>query len=503
MKKWEESFEKYTKTGVVPAEVLPSQKKRINRLNEIDRRLIDIKVELLRAEPKKQKRLNEEERRLLKEKFKLNEQNEANKEEEMAEVINKCEKLIANYEKIGRIKSYRDKLQNDINEIKDELNRRNGINKSYKEIENNKKEIDNKTRVIMEANKALKELERRLQNKDLKPDEKSKIESEISKLTAERAKAQIDLGKAQEKTPKLEKEYEKINAQDGKLASVSREELESRKSQIQNKICKCNFYCNNLSKGKDLDEIELSLNNWDGKNYKDMEKELEKLRKGMNVIENVAGKDFEKSDTVEEGKTPTVFETSEYNANNEAIEETNKKIEKLKDKLNKSMIPQSEFDKKHPRLSAFLKTFSSKDRNAKKEIKKIENQIAEEEKKLEEKMKNKEIYENEYGVPGEKEKLEEERKKQQEIKERYERGSKELNEHNDFIEYIRKIAEKGPEEVEREEKEAKMRAARERYKNAREQAYKNESAKFGNNYSEQSKKMNSRANEGKEKDEGR
>ena len=463
MKKWEKQYEEFEKTGKVPDELLPKgkiteRKKEIaERKKEIDAKIPLVKTDReIRKLNEEKRRLLKEEKRLLKEEYKIEEEEKANggKNE-------KQEVLAENFVKIGRIKEKRDEFQKEKEEIDAELKRRTDSEKAAKEVEKSKQEVDKQTKIIMEKNKALKNIEAQLKNSSLSSDERAKLEEERDKLKTDRDKAQEDLVKAQDNGKQKEEEYASLNASNGKYADASKEQLENEKSKLSTKISKCNFICNNLSKGKSFEEIELSLDNWDGKSYSGMKKQIEFLKQGI--------------DKAKTYKEPSEEEKNAYVSNKQAIEESEKKLEELNNKLEKSLVPQSEFEKKHPRLSSFMKFFSASNRKAKKEVAKIQNEISAEKKNMNVKIIENEKYEEEYGKP-------EDLEKQEAVKSSYENLAQSYNEHNEFIEYIKATANKSPEELKKEKLE-RARAKQQAYKEA---AHKRETEKFGKTYADKS-----------------
>ena len=215
-----------------------------------------------------------------------------------------------------------------------------------------------------------------------------------------------------------------------KFSVMNEEDLKKKAFDIGTKISKCNMVGNNLMKGLSWDNIELKLENWDKKKLKSSEKITDKV------------------DSLDKNKTPKNVEKNIDldKLGDKIVEQTEKQFSR--EDL-KNLIEADEFTTKHPRLVQIRNFF--KDRwNGIKNIFRRNNDNMK--KNTDKKDVAKEQEEN---IP---EKTETKR--------------------DEFTKYLRDVAEKG------------MQATgKEKLEQAKQQAYKRETEKYGKDYAEKSYHM--------------
>ena len=318
------------------------------------------------------------------------------------------------------------KIENNVPKVKNILELRGKLQKQSDEIKSEIAKIED----LQKANK-----------------EKESIEKEFSEL--EKEKKEI---KQKQKNPDLSEEEkkglsEKLSKVNGKIeennskyvknqkvfldskevSKASKEELKKKSFVIGSKISKCNMVAGNLMKGLNWDAIEVKLDNWKDKKFTSKEK-ITDMAKEDNV-----GKTEEIKEA--EGK----IKDSEKDLSEKIINETEKMLEE-ENKEETAMTEVSEFAKKHPRLAKIGNWFKE---NVVSRLKKEEKQEPKEENQ-EPKGENQETQTD-----------------------------------NEFKKYLKEVAEKGMDQIKKD-----------KLQQAKEQAYKRETEKFGKEYAEKSYKNN-------------
>lgn len=346
------------------------------------------------------------------------------------EEFKKLDKVRKNIDKVTNIIELRDKIQMDLDSIKDEQARRktlNNANKEKEQIEEKLNEIIKKRDILQKKLKS--ETEKRKTKKvdnDKETPEEMEAKKQLNQINVEFDKnnqqyisnQNVFLNNEKNKSPKLTK--------------ISDENLEKKAFELSTKKSKCNFVANNLMKGLTWDSIEIQLDTkWKDRKFKSKDKLSEKIIK--NDEKEVNADESKATSKEEEKKTDDSIE----NLEDKIIKETEKNIKDSEKPEEKALAIKSDFAEKHPRLAKIGQWF--KEKFAKEP--EIEKNIPEDKK---------------------------EDKNAEDIEEN--RGSD-----NEFKEYLKEVAEKGMEELKKEKLDEAKRRAHER-----------ETEKFGKDYADNS-----------------
>lgn len=359
----------------------------------------------------------------------------------------RLEKLKPNLGQIANIIEYRDDLKKQLNKLKAETKTREDFLQATKQQVRLENKIEEYQEKYEEIGKEIKEVNRKLKE-DLSPEEKKEQEEKLSKLQAKREKIKDEMPKAQDELNKQEEVLKLGLGRKTSLSGLSQEEIDEKSFDIQNKISKCNFVARNLLEGLSWDSIDMNLDNWKDKRFKE--------------------KDGRLSKDIEHSKDGTRKDGEE--ASNEKQEENPENLEaELGDNgINPELpAPKNTFADRHPRLAKigrFFKNIFSKSRKSNVEIEKTAEELQDE-------IRNKQIDEA-IDKNNEEKAMQKGTKAQEELS---------------FKEYIKQIAEKGMTEVEKEQREARQKEAREKLAKMREANRKVEENKFGKPYADMSR----------------
>lgn len=229
------------------------------------------------------------------------------------------EKLVRCKDNVGKVENiidFRKKTELYLDEIKKELQLREGVKKANQE--SLKLEVE-----LIQIEKELETVTTKLKDKTLTPEERAKFETRKKEVLANRddnnkkyVENQAALKEGLNRNEKF-KDYDDKGLEELKLTTSAR-------------ISKCNMIANSLVNGLSWDSIDLKLDNW---------KKLTNKGKKLSKKENTP----EKSDKNNQpGK-----ENEDEEKDLVSSEEKKKQNEELKAKKEK----QAEFAKKHPRLA--------------------------------------------------------------------------------------------------------------------------------------------------------
>lgn len=335
-----------------------------------------------------------------------------------------------NLPKVKNLQEFQNQLIQLKSEIIEELNRRESAEKASKDIEKENQKLEKELEKI---NEQKEEIVKQLKNKDLSEEEKTDLQT---KLVECNNKIQLNNDKYLEN---VGKQPEKVEEKD--ITKLSKKELTDKAINLSIKIDICNLYATRLMKGReDVEQIKSVEENikWDKNDYRNKLKNEVKTfklpkeqKEKMEQLKSASKKQAEKAKT-----------------------ESPKKEESCQ-----AMVKVSEFDQKHPKIAAIKNWFK---KSFEKFAKKEEAQMSDEDiKKLGKKI--------EQQVETKKEKQSETAIKQENTEKRRDTFLKDLK----FVEdlEISEIAEKGLDEVKKENKSKKqLEAAKkllENKKNAR------------------------------------
>lgn len=348
------------------------------------------------------------------------------------EEYKKMLRIEKNLPKVKNLQDFQKQLIQTKNEIIAELNRREGIEKSIKDVEKENQKLEKELEKI---NEQKQEIVKQLKNKNLSEKEKADLQNKLAEYNN---KIQLNNAKFLENVEKQPKESDE---KDKDITKLSKKELTDKAINLSIKIDVCNLYATRLMKGREnVEQIKSVEENikWDKNDYRNKIKNEVKTfklpkeqKEKMEQLKDASRKQQEKAKT----ENPKKEETS------------------------KAMVKVSEFDQKHPKIAAIKNWFK---KGFEKFAKKEEVQMSDEDiKKLGKKI--------EQQVETKTEKQSETAKKQENAEKRRDTFLKDLK----FVEdlEISEIAEKGLDEVKKENKTKKqIEAARkllENKKNAR------------------------------------
>lgn len=200
--------------------------------------------------------------------------------------------------------------------------------------------------------------------------EKEKNEIEQKELNPLNVKLSENQDKYVENQKLFSRNQEKgINS----LFNLSKDELEKMSFDIGTKISKCNMVASNLMKGLSWNSVEIKLDNWENKKFTSKEKVAEKAKKAKQVEErsNIEDKKETKKEDKQSAKNEKTEDDEKINTKIASKQsEQENKIDDYEEKIiketekelkeDKSMVEQSEFAKKHPKLAKALSFVKSK-----------------------------------------------------------------------------------------------------------------------------------------------
>lgn len=351
-----------------------------------------------------------------------------------------------NTSKIDNILEFKTKLEQEKNEIEKEIAKR----KNEIKLDDKINELNIQLQNLLVEKQALQQS---LSNPNLKDEEKQKIESRIAKIDLDISSNQSEFSKAQQALTNSEKIENRFKE------DIS--DLENKKMEICSKISKCNMIVNNLIQGKNWNYIEMKLDNWKDRKFTSKEPLSEKAEPIKEEVQPI-------KEEVEEKTKNTSDNKEEKNG------EENKKIEDeepiFKDHDIEEMQLDKTFDDKYPRLAKIRNFLKNATKRVKDYITSLINK-KESKENIELEVENIEKDENSEEIAN----TENTEKVVEEVENVKEEVKEEKANENDFKEYIKKIAEKGMEEIKKEKLE-----------NAKREAYKRETEKFGKEYADKS-----------------
>ena len=323
-----------------------------------------------------------------------------------------------NVEKVANIIELKNQLEEQRKKINKEIEE---VKKQEKQQKNNEKMVESNKKLEEELNKIQEELSdvsNKLKSNDLSDEERKNLENKKIELTDKKDRNNNKYVENQEKLQNIDnKEIKDIG------------KLEEEKEDIGIKISKCCFAGKMLMAGKSWEYIEVK--------YEENKKYTDKNNSLSSKVANQRGKQKEDKN-VDKNKVDTILKETEN--------KIGKEVEKIKNEEN-ALVEQTEFQRKHPRLSKIFSTVKNFfNRNDKSDD--VEKEIVNEKTQKDAKTDVKE----------------------------------EKSQRDEFMNYLKSVAEKG---VEQTDKENAVQRLQERKK----EAYDREKEKFGKDYAEMSYKI--------------
>lgn len=351
---------------------------------------------------------------------------------------NKLLKVKDNMPKINNMVEYRGLLLNEKQKIEEQLNKDEQL---YKLDEAVKKLDERMQRCVQERTM----LENSLYDENVSKEDKHEILEKIDKINADVKKNNEFYFRAQD-----------IRNKNKKMNLEEKEQLETRKNELSTQISKCNLVIDNLINGMSWDSIEMNLDKWKDSKFKADKVNAEKLKSEIKT---------QKQEEKQEPKTKPIKQDKDETqkivtkSNSETIKEDdykNVEREEKKDEIKELPIKVSKFDQKHPRLAKIKNWFKNK----------IGKYFAKEE-----------DYYEDYDALDQKEREEAEieAKQEEQRKNDIEKFMQVEKQDNEFKKYLKEVAEKGYKNV-----------GREKLEEAKKEAYKRETEKFGETYAKKS-----------------
>ncbi len=184
------------------------------------------------------------------------------------------------YKKMGRIKE-------NLPKVKNLIQYRRGLEKEIKEIDKeiklreNLKSINQKQETLEKKNETLEkdladlrnkyyDIELQLKKKDLSDDKRTELENKLPELQKKIDNNNIEFSKNEQEISKNKQkitESDKSSKNKSKLSRISDEELNNKKLDLSTKISKCNMACKYMMQGKSWNAIEVKLDSWDKSRY--------------------------------------------------------------------------------------------------------------------------------------------------------------------------------------------------------------------------------------------
>lgn len=356
------------------------------------------------------------------------------------------EKAKQNIQKVDAIIKLQEKLKSEAEKIEKEILAR-----------------ERKTKLSEELDKEAEKLETELSNLET---ERENISKELKNATGEnKAVLIVKLKETELKIEKNNEKYQKnlktklniqeIEKDDNEHKEISLDDLNNKYNELQNKASKCNLAIINLLKGRNWDDIEQKLDNYQNRKFTiNKDKNIKKDKENTESNKGISDKELE---DIEKNLSKKAEEI-ENKARKEIEQEEILEVEES------SLVEQSKFAKRFPRLAKIGNWFKS-----------IFN-------------KNKNVSVEEKGNI-EKENIEKETVKNTTVENKnnkYEQRTVDeiINSNeNNFKKYLKEISEKGYDEYIKETTETRTA---EKLKEAKKQAYERETKKFGEEYAKKS-----------------
>ena len=322
--------------------------------------------------------------------------------------LEKSKRIKDSISKVDNILEYKSKLEEQLKEIKAEIDRR----KDLVELNKEAKRLDNELEKLkIELDKA----ETKLKSSNLPQDQKEEMEARVAVIKNR-------INKNQEEFSKNQLTIAATSKAGGKLAKSPAEELKAKGTNISSKISKCNMICGKLMEGYSWDSIDMKLEQWQDRKLTSKKETADKMREAARADKKERTK---KASTQEKGtsREDSKGKTSTGRTNSEGSKE------KLEGGKGGPLVEVSEFDRKHPRL-AKIKNFFKKMGQS------IKDTFTDKEEDLE------------------KVKKEVGKEKTSEVKAK--------EEADDFRSYIKVVADKGMKQADEERREAKKEATKQK-----------------------------------------
>ena len=179
---------------------------------------------------------------------------------EQYEKYKKMKRIKENISKVKNILEFRDRLEKQINEIDDALK-----SKDTTYMEKLEQKCDKLDKELKELQNTQDSINLKLKNKDLSDKKRDDLLSQLSSLDS---KIEANSLEFSETKKRIDDSYKKANSNSkSKFDRLSVEELNSLKLDLCTKRSKCNMACKYMMQGKSWNAIEVKLDSWDKSRY--------------------------------------------------------------------------------------------------------------------------------------------------------------------------------------------------------------------------------------------
>lgn len=351
--------------------------------------------------------------------------------------LKKKEKVFNNISKVANVYEFKNKLVDRRKEVVGEISK-------YEKFEKAKQ-------VVLKLDKEMQEIQNKIENvkvilkdKNLKPEQRNKAEVSYAKL--------LD---AQDKNNERFHDANKIVIDGKDLKMENLEKLKEEKQELNSKIGMCHLAGKNLMNGYSWDSIK-AVSAEKGKRFTTTEKLSKKQSKTKETsakqndefpMEEVSKKFIDDADKIIDSENKSIFKRVSDGIKNRLNKKENEKEEKEETSLKKQTFIEKTFP-----------TFTKMFRNLKAKFS--------------------------YTDPNKSNEVEIEKEENNEIK----NNKTENTKREEFMDYLQRVAEKGINEVEKDDNDEKMKNARDRLNQRKKEAYERETKKFGKEYADKSYK---------------
>ena len=351
--------------------------------------------------------------------------------------IDQLKEKFNNISKVANVYEFKNKLVDRRKEVVGEISK-------YEKFEKAKQ-------VVLKLDKEMQEIQNKIENvkvilkdKNLKPEQRNKAEVSYAKL--------LD---AQDKNNERFHDANKIVIDGKDLKMENLEKLKEEKQELNSKIGMCHLAGKNLMNGYSWDSIK-AVSAEKGKRFTTTEKLSKKQSKTKETsakqndefpMEEVSKKFIDDADKIIDSENKSIFKRVSDGIKNRLNKKENEKEEKEETSLKKQTFIEKTFP-----------TFTKMFRNLKAKFS--------------------------YTDPNKSNEVEIEKEENNEIK----NNKTENTKREEFMDYLQRVAEKGINEVEKDDNDEKMKNARDRLNQRKKEAYERETKKFGKEYADKSYK---------------
>lgn len=280
--------------------------------------------------------------------FKTKEEYEKAKVEKEKEIADKekeldeFKKINQNCDKIENILGFKRELTDKTIEL---LEKKKEIEQEEVEFQKCDKEIDKLDKEMQTIKSELDEVENKLKNKDLKPEDRKTLEEEKQGKLEKYLKNQSEYKSLYDKKQEFESKHKNINISD-------KDKIEQEILRNERLMAKCDLIGANLVKGKNFDEINVSLQKFSFTPNPEFAKKIQVMRELYNKEKTVK---TEVREPNAEDNQKTVKEGKENKENVTGLEDGVLPEELSDDKDETKLLAKvNKFLQKHPRIAKMI-----------------------------------------------------------------------------------------------------------------------------------------------------